>query len=77
MATLTSALNTVFTPTASAFNVQVVGKAYLQRRNSAADPWVTLSSPVRGPRVIANAVLGAQYQFVVTDGTTPVVKADQ
>lgn len=77
MATLVSALDTVFTPAVGSFTVQVAGKALLQRRNTSGDPWITVSPPVIGPKIFQSVSTGTQFKLTTTDGTTPAVKVDQ
>lgn len=78
MATLTTALNTAFTPAAGDFVVQATGgTAHLLRRNTSGAAWVlvgALNDTVAA--IIANPVAGVQYQFISVNGT-PVVQADQ
>lgn len=78
MATLTSSLNTEFTPSAGDFIVQCSsGVAELQRRGASGAPWVSAGviSGNNAP-IVSNPVAGAQYKFVAVAGT-PVVQADQ
>lgn len=78
MATLTTALDTAFTPAAGDFVVQATGgNANLFRRNTSGAAWVlvgTLNDNIAA--IIANPVAGVQYQFTSVNGT-PVVQADQ
>lgn len=83
MPTLTSALNTAFTPTKTAFAVQVTGgTCYLERRQTAGAAWAPVLA-ANGQAVmkvgaydITNVALGAQYRFVAA-ADNPVVQADE
>lgn len=77
MATLTTALNTAFTPAAGDFIVQVAGKATLQRRNTSGAAWANAASLESGAYIIDNPVAGADYQFKAAGETNPTVQADQ
>ena len=78
MATLTSALDTAFTPAAGDFVVQASGgAALLQRRNTAGAAWVNVGViTANNAFVISNPVASVQYQFTAQVGT-PAVQADQ
>jgi hypothetical protein len=78
MATIASAVNTVFTPAAGDFIVQcATGVASIQRRSSAGAAWTNVGVLTGNDSpIISNPVSGAQYQFTVISGT-PVVQADQ
>lgn len=78
MATIASALNTVFTPAAVDFVVQVSsGVVALQRRGTSGAAWVNvgLITANEAP-IVSNPVAGVQYQFVPVSGS-PSVQADQ
>lgn len=79
MATLTSALNTAFTPAAGDFIVQCSsGVAALERRNDADAPWVSVGIITGNDApVVSNPVAGADYRFIQVGSTTAVVQADQ
>lgn len=83
MPTLTTALNTTFTPTKTAFAVQVSGgTCYLERRQTTGAAWVPIQAPngkavmTTGGYDITNVVVGSQYRFVPVSGN-PVVQADE
>ncbi|MEJ7932567.1 hypothetical protein WG922_21535 [Ramlibacter sp. AN1015] len=79
MATLTSSLNTAFTPAAGDFIVQCsAGTASLERRNTSGAGWVRVGE-ITGNNafIVSNPVAGAQYQFVAVGSGTPTVQADQ
>jgi hypothetical protein len=77
MATLVSALDTLFSPAAGDFIVQVTGgTCSLQRRNTSGAAWANVSSVTNSALVVSNPVAGAQYQFVTVKGS-PAVQADQ
>lgn len=77
MATLTTALNTAFTPAAGDFIVQATGApAILERRNTSGAAWAGVGTIVGG-QIISNPIAGAQYQFRDAGQGTPVVQADQ
>lgn len=81
MASLTTALDTIFTPTGSVFRVQVNGRARLVSRNSASvstwDPVVDergAPAEISGVVQVSNDIAGAQYMLsAVTSGTTVAV----
>lgn len=76
MATLTSALDTDFTPAVGDFNVQATGGvATLMRKNSAPAAFSPVGA-VDGAKVVSNPIAGAVYRFVSFSGS-PVVQADQ
>jgi hypothetical protein len=80
MGVLVTALGTAFTPTATAFTVQVVGQGVvaLQMRASESDPWVGCrGNPIRGGEgvVVDNPYVGTSYQLLSIDGSVPTVKA--
>lgn len=78
MATLTTALETDFTPAASDFNCQVTGgDAYLYRKQTTGAAWAIAGALQNGSAVtVSNPVAGAVYKFVARSGS-PVVQADQ
>lgn len=78
MATLTSALNTVFTPSTGTFNVQASGgNAQLERRNTSGAAWCAAGIMISGQAyVVDNSVSATEYRFVALTGT-PTVQADQ
>jgi hypothetical protein len=92
MATISTSLNTAFTPGAGDFIVQVTGGAVqLQRRNTSGAAWANVPSPLNYTMLgtstasplndssawtVANPVAGAQYRAVAVTGT-PVFQADQ
>lgn len=80
MATIASAVNTVFTPVVGSFIVQAsAGPAILERRNTATAPWCVVTR-IEEDRclVISNPVAAADYRFSAADATTPpTVQADQ
>ncbi len=64
MATLTSALNTEFTPAVGPFNVQSTGgSATLQRKNSSGAAWADVGA-IKGAARCDNEIAGAVYKFV-------------
>lgn len=79
MATLTTALNTAFTPAAGDFIVQCSsGAAALERRNTAGADWVSVGIVTGNDApIVSNPVTGASYRFVQVGSTTAVVQADQ
>lgn len=83
MPTLTTALNTTFTPTKTAFAVQVTGgTCYLERRQTTGAAWAPVLAPSGqsvmkvGAYDITNVNIGSQYRFVSASGN-PVVQADE
>jgi hypothetical protein len=79
MATLTTALNTSFTPAVGDFIAQASGgMVYLQRRNTSGSAWVNIQPNIDalGAVVVNNPIAGADYQFVSAT-TAAVVSADQ
>jgi hypothetical protein len=78
MATIASAVNTVFTPNAGDFVVQcTTGVVVLQRRGTAGAPWANVGIITGNDApIVTNPVAGVQYQFTTVSGT-PVVQADQ
>jgi hypothetical protein len=78
MATIASAVNTVFTPAVGSFVAQCTGgQVRIDRRNTSGAAWTTVGFIDFGTSVIVdNPVSGCQYQFTTTSGT-PVVQADQ
>ena len=79
MTTLVSAVETVFTPTATTFIAQVTnGQAYLERRNTSGSAWAQLrGAPIQDEAVIVdNPVVGAEYRFRSVMGA-PVVQAEE
>lgn len=80
MATLVSAVDTVFTPATGTFNVQCTrGNSVLQRRQTAGADWAIVGMVKNGDAfLVDNPVASAQYRFVKTDDSaTPTVQADQ
>ncbi len=79
MATLTTALNTAFTPAVGDFIVQCSsGVAALERRNTAGAAWVSVGIVTGNDApIVSNPVAGASYRFVQVGATTAVVQADQ
>lgn len=76
MATLTTALDTDFTPAVGDFNVQATGGvATLRRKNSSGAAFAPVGK-VEGAGIVNNPIAGAVYQFTTFSGT-PVVQADQ
>lgn len=78
MATLTTSLNTAFTPAASDFVVQATGGVVaLERRNTSGAAWVEVGrfTGDMAP-IVSNPVAGVQYRFVSITGS-PSVQADQ
>ena len=78
MTTLTTALNTTFTPAAGAFIVQCTGgNAQLERRGSSSASWAIVGVVANGlASNIDNPVAAADYRFTGLSGT-PSVQADQ
>lgn len=77
MATLTTALNASFTPTANPFIAQVSsGKARLERQNTSGAAWVVVGELDNTGIIVDNPVAGANYRFTAMVGS-PVVQADQ
>lgn len=78
MSTLTSALNTAFTPSVGSFNVQANGgNVQLERRNTSGARWAIVGVMTAGVAyVVDNPVGAADYRFVPVTGT-PTVQADQ
>jgi hypothetical protein len=79
MTTLVSAVETVFTPTATTFIAQVSGgQAYLERRNTSGSAWAQLrGAPITDESVIVdNPVIGASYRFRAVNGS-PTVQAEE
>jgi hypothetical protein len=78
MATIASALDTVFTPAASDFTVQSLGgHMVLRRRSTSSAPWVDMGEIYgSGVLIVANPVAGAQFMLVAVSGT-PTAQADQ
>lgn len=78
MATISSALDTPFTPAAGDFIVQCsAGVAALERSNDADAPFVYVGTITGNDApIVSNPVAGARYQFVAISGT-PTVQADQ
>lgn len=80
MATLTSALDTDFTPAAGDFIAQATGgSVQLLRKNSsgAAFALVGLIGIGTGAVIVSNPVAGAVYRFSTTGGQVVAVQADQ
>ncbi len=78
MATLTTALETEFTPASGEFNAQVTsGDVYLYRKQTAGAAWAIAGALQNGSAVtVSNPVAGAIYKFVSRSGG-PIVQADQ
>lgn len=78
MPTLTSSLNTVFTPAAGTFIVQCTGGiVQLERRGTSSAAWAILG-PLKSGEAnnVDNPTALADYRFTGIAGT-PVVQADQ
>lgn len=77
MATIASAIDTSFTPTAAPFVAQVSGgKARLERRQTAGAAWVVVGEVDNSGINVDNPVAGVQYRFTAMAGA-PIVQADQ
>lgn len=78
MATLVSALNTVFTPATGTFIAQATGnQVVLQSRNTSGAAWVIAAPmPFATALLIDVPVSGVQFRFVSPDAGA-VVQADQ
>jgi hypothetical protein len=78
MATLTSALETDFTPAVGDFIVQVIGGTVdLLRKNSAGAAFANIGA-VTGGQIVSNPVTGAVYRFSTAGRAAPQsVQADQ
>lgn len=78
MATLTTALSTIFTPAVGDFNAQVTGGvARLERRQTAGAAWALVGVlETNDCKVVSNPIAAAEYRFVRMAGS-PVVQADQ
>jgi len=77
MATLASALNTVFTPAVGDFIVQATsGPAYLQRRNTSGAAWATIVTLNETGGIVSNPIASVDYRFT-SHSTTVIVQADQ
>ena len=78
MTTLTTALNTTFTPAAGTFNVQCTkGSVKLMRRQTSGADWGISGVLANGQvGVVDNSVAATDYKFVAVDGS-PTVQADQ
>lgn len=79
MATLTTALNTSFTPAAGDFIAQVTGAPVsLLRRNTSGAAWAFVAELKNQAVIVGNPIAGADYKFVPADGAaTAAVQADQ
>lgn len=79
MATLTSTLDTDFTPAAGDFIISVKdGPINFTRQNSAGAPRVSLGFIANDAKIVSNPVAGAIYRFSsVAWATTATVQADQ
>jgi hypothetical protein len=79
MASLTTSLNTEFTPAAGTFDVQVTGgSAALLRKNSSSAAFTEVrGGPIIGAVVVDNPVAGAVYKLVSDQPGTVVVAVDQ
>lgn len=78
MATLTSSVNTDFTPAVGDFIVQVSGgTASITRRNTSGAANVSIGTLTNGAGVVSNPIAGAIYQFVPQGSTVVAVQADQ
>ena len=78
MATLTTSLDSAFTPAAGDFVVQATGGTVaLERRNTSGAAWVEVGRITgNAAPIVSNPVAGVQYRFVSVSGS-PVVQADQ
>lgn len=77
MATLTSALNSEFTPAVGDFIVQVTnGTAILARKNTSGADFAATGSQISGAVIVSNPIAGAVYKFSAFSGN-PAVQADQ
>lgn len=78
MATLTTPLDTAFTPSVGDFNVQVTGGSVrLDRRQTNTAAWAVVGVlDVNDCRVVSNPIAGVDYRFVRVSGS-PVPQADQ
>lgn len=77
MATLTSALDTTFTPAVGDFAVQVTGgMAILEGRGTSGAAWAEVARIRNGKGIATCTVSGEQYRFRAVDSTA-VVQADQ
>jgi hypothetical protein len=79
MATLTTALNTAFTPAAGNFRVQCSGGSVeLQSRGTSGAAWVRVGQMSPGVvMLVENPVAGVDFRFVPDGSSTPTVQADQ
>jgi hypothetical protein len=79
MATITTALDTSFTPSSGDFNIEVVrGAIVLKRRNTPSAEFAFVAELKAGSHIISNPVAGADYIMVRADSmVTPVVQVDQ
>lgn len=76
MATLTTSVNTVFTPAAGDFIVQIPSiDVTLERRNTAGAAWLPIGPKMSGALIVSNPVAGADYRFTTVGDTR--VQADQ
>lgn len=80
MATITNStsLNTLFSPSAGDFTVQVTGgTAMLQARGTSGAAWSNVGLITDdGFKIVSNPIAGVGYKFVSASGS-PVVQADQ
>ena len=78
MATLTTSLNTAFTPAVGDFVVQATGGVVaLERRNTSGAAWAEVGRFTgNAAPIVSNPVAGVQYRFVSIEGS-PTVQADQ
>lgn len=79
MASLATAVDTEFTPSAGDFIAQVTGAgaALLRKNASGVSDWAVVGSlPAGSAVVVANPVAGAVYKFSAL-GALTVVRADQ
>jgi len=79
MASLTTALNTNFTPAAGDFIVQCTGgSVQLMRSNDGTAAFASCALITNEAKTVSNPVAGAIYKFVpVNPNVTPTVAANQ
>lgn len=77
MASLTSALDTEFTPAAGDFIASVVGgTAALVRKNSSGTAFAEVGRISNAGVIVSNPIAGAVFKFVAVT-SAPTVQADQ
>ena len=78
MATLSTALNTPFTPASGTFGLQVTGGAIrLEKRGTSGAAWAKVAEIyAENAALIDNPIAGADYRMIAIAGS-PVVQADQ